>query len=132
MKKEKINKLKDDLSVIKLGETSLVHLLYPTDELVITFAFIYKGYPKLVSSDPFIRLMINAFPLKGVLVDIDFIEIKNDMLIMVNSDNDDYAMTFKISIDNKNKLVEVNMVDSPELGLEEITEDEKKRNQIKV
>ena len=102
MEKEKFDSIIYDQKSIKFGEWSGQHFLFEKESLVIGFSFMHRGYPNHIGSNPEARIMLSVFPLSNLSVDIPLKPINESTLIVVNAENYDYAMTFRLKIDLTN------------------------------
>lgn len=125
MEKELFERIISDNKSIKFGEWNGQHFIFEPENLVIGFFFMHRGYPKNDFSEPDRRIILKVFPHNNLNVDIPLKAIEDTTIIIVNSDNYDYAFTFKLTVDIDNRKVKVKINDMPVLGQTIITDDEK-------
>ena len=130
MEKEIFDTIFNDGKTVKLGECSGQHFLFEKEKLVIGFFFRHRSYPTQFISDDESRIMLSVRPSSNLSVDMPLRKIDISTLILVNTDNYDYAMTFLLNIDLDKRKVEVKIRDIPEMGECIITDAE--RNGIAV
>lgn len=121
---ETLKMLLKDNEVIKFGEWSGNYFLSPNENLVVGFFFMHRGYPRQYSTDPGKRIMLSVFPLQNLNVDIPLKKVANEFVVLANSDNQDYALSYLITIDEEGKSATVKIKDYPEMGSSIITEQE--------
>lgn len=126
MTRERFEEILNDNTVIKFNECSGRYFSNQENKLVVVFFFMHRGFPKQFCSGPEKRIMLSVCSLDNYETDIPLTEIKESILIMVNSEYPEYAMTFIIKIDKTNRKVIVELKDYPKLGHGIITIDEKK------
>ena len=124
MDNEIFKKLCTDNKVIKFGELSGRYFLSQNENLVVGFFFMHRGYPRQYSTDPEKRIILSVFPLENLIVDIPLKKVDNEFVVLANSDNQDYALSYLITIDEEMKSATVKIKDYPEMGSGIITEPE--------
>lgn len=126
MDKETFNNLLKDNKVIKFEEWSgNGFFLSQNKKVVVNFSFDYNGYSRQVSTDSVKRITLYLFPIENLNVDIPLIKVPNEFVVLVNSNNENYALSYLITIDEEIKSATVKIKDYPERGLLGITDVEK-------
>lgn len=99
MDKTRFKELREDNSVIKFEVIGTHFLHVKKNNKVINFSFIYNGAMDSLEIYPEKRIFLNIFPFEKLISGIDTHLYIDDVVILVNSDIYEYAMTFKISVD---------------------------------
>jgi hypothetical protein len=73
--------------------------------LVVGFFFMHWGYPMQYTIDLGKRIILSVFPLDNLNDDIPLKKVTNEFVVLANSDNQDYALSYSITIDEQKKSV---------------------------
>lgn len=124
MDKAKFDELFYDKNVIKIATLGGEFFKDQKESIVVQFVFYHGGgcyiFPRLLDS----RIAITIFPLHKLIDGINPRTIKNEILILANSETWDYALTYKITVDEEKRTVSVILQDVPEMGERFISSDE--------
>jgi len=125
MEREKYDDLFNNDEVVKYTDWSGRHYRSENGILVVVFFFAHRGYPDNYSSNPERRISLSVFPIENLNVEIPLYQVKNDFLVLANTDFPDYALTYRIKINEDAKSAKVLVEDYPLLGESLVTADEK-------
>ncbi len=123
MDKIKFDELLLDKSVIKFGESGGAYFSFKDCELTFYFFFHHRGNPFKNNNQIEERIGILT-PLNPNLGALPLKEISEETLVLVNYDDENFAFTFKITIDKINRQVIVKVIDMPKMGQRIMTEEE--------
>lgn len=126
MDREKYNLLYNNNKVVKYYDWSGRHYESQGGKLVVGFFFTHNGCLDNYLTYPEKRIILNVFPIKNLALDIPLYQIKNNFLVLANTGFPDFALTYRITIDEQEKSAKVIVEDYPALGESLMTEDEKK------
>lgn len=130
MKRNRYDSIINDSESIKMSELE-EHLLYEKQEIVINFFFSHRGIPNTSPiPNSHRRIELSVFRADEFPLEVELKKTEVSTLIVVNSDDPNYAMTFQLQIDSANRRVNIQIADLPELGQEVITEEEKNGVQV--
>lgn len=131
MEKTIFESIINDKKAIKFGICNQQYFIYEPANLVIDFTFSHEGLPNNKFSYPNQRIKLLIFPISNLNINLPLKSVGVSTRIIVNSDNSDYAMTFLLTIDSYNRKIKVIICDLPELGLYNLTDEEKNGIEIK-
>lgn len=109
---------------IEMKYRAALLLLIEAENLVIAFFFSHGGFPKDSASSLDKRVIIEAFPLSQLNIEIPLIPIEHSAIIKVNTEYPDYEMSYLLTLDPINRTVKVCINDMPKQGKSIITEEE--------
>jgi len=117
--------LLNDEKVINFSEWSGKDFISKNNKLVVTFSFRHGGYSSLHFPDPINRITLTVFPLEKLNVHMRLLEIEDEVLILANADDENYALSYILKVNEETNSATVIINDYPEDGTEIITEIEK-------
>lgn len=115
-------------NVTKVNESNSLHLISENGKLIILFVFEHSGLPARSSNDPDRRIILEVFltdNLNPQLTKTKLRQVSNKSIVLVNSNNEDFAFTYTLLVDEERNNVELKILDLPRLGEMLITEEEK-------
>lgn len=130
MKKELFEKIIIDNKTIKFNANNFCFFRFKPDNIIIVFSFEHRGKLKESFLDPNRRIDLSVGHFNQFDKTTAYKEIEETSIILVNSDDFNYAMTFLLTVDPINRIVKVQIQDTPEFAWEDITEEE--RNGIEI
>jgi len=125
MKIEKYQELLADEKVIKIGTIGGGFFKDRNNTIAIQFFFYHPGgffQNNAISNS---RITFSIFPLENLIEEIKPITIIDTILILANSDSLNYALTYRISVNEKERKVTAILLDKPEMGDRLISDDER-------
>lgn len=126
MDKIEYDQLYHDEEVIKYYDCSGQFYKTKDGKLAIGFFFIHKGISNNYSLKPERRITLSVCPIEDLMVDIPLYRSKNNFLVLANTGFPDYALTYRITINENTKSAKVIIESYPVLGGNLITKEEKK------
>jgi hypothetical protein len=123
---ERYQELLNDSSVIKIGDSDNIYFSSENGKLFITFSFYNRGLPGTNNSDISRRIELTVNHNAGFGENKPKLyNARNESLILVNSDDENTAMTFKLKINEEGGNVSVRLDEMPEEGYQLITAEER-------
>lgn len=123
MTREKFDELINNPSIVKIDTVGGGIFKDSEDIVAIQFFFMHAG--DFTELPPKKRLYLSTFPLNNLIPEIKPYPIENNTLtILANADSYEYALTYSLVIDSKERKIEVKMIDHPNVGMSLITKEE--------
>jgi len=117
----KFSNYQSNKAIIKLGSEESVYMFNREYNALISFRYSFTG-KIIANSNDKIYYFFKAYNLYKCPSNLQKIEIEDEILILVNKNQPDYAILYKISVDkNGAKLL---LIEEPEIGKEYLTDNE--------
>lgn len=123
MNREKFDDLINNSAVVKIGTVGGGIFKDSNDIVAIQFFFMHGG--DFSELPPKKRLCLSTFPLKNLIPEIQPYPIENNNLtILANADSYEYALTYSLLVDPKERIIEIKMIEHPNVGMSLVTKEE--------
>ncbi len=132
MDKKTYERYRQDKQIVKLGEYQGRHFLHPETKTVVFFAFFYNGIPYSIYGEPEKRILFDIYDLKRYQGILPLSEINSVQYILANTNHQDFALLFKITIDGKAGKAKLTLQEYPECGVSLITDVERNGIELKL
>lgn len=130
MNNEKFQSLLTDEKVMKVGTIGGGFFKDKGNTIAIQFFFYHPGgffHTNAISNS---RIEFSFFPLENLIKEIKPIIIFDSIIVLANADALHYALSYRITVDEKKHTVSVILEDEPEIGERLISAEE--RNGIEL
>jgi len=113
-----------DNKVIKLNTQSCIYLHSKEADMVIGVFFMHSGFPRHNFFDTNERILLDIFRKAVLTKNFPVLSIIDERKILANADHPNYALTYKVKVNEDDRSATIKIEDYPELGEELITMDE--------
>ena len=124
MEKTKYEELLNDKKCIKIGTMGGGFLKDSAISKIIQFWFSHTGPLNNFTAKPDKRISISLIPENDFLSEIPTILFSGNLLIMVNADIYEYALTFNVYNNIEGRFIKVQIQDMPQIGDSFVTQEE--------
>lgn len=121
---EIFEKFNNDKSVYKFGGWHGEFFLNDENNIIIGFVFLHKGY-KFNTSSSEKRIIYEVIKTESYQGGKPLKRISNEALFLVNVDHPAFSILFKSSIDSKNRIAKLELIEPPKSGLSLLSKEEK-------
>lgn len=126
MTKDLYDKYYNDPDVVKLGECMGAYFQSSDGKFAAFFMFMHFGFPnKHIEGDKRIILSISPFDsFSSLFREKSMMKVEREKIILTNSNRPDYAISYRLEIDEDKECTKVTLLDKPRLGEVLITKEE--------
>jgi hypothetical protein len=101
------------------------------NQVAIELIFGYNGLPHNFNIVPKKRIYLSAFSIEDFSEAISTFPMADSIIVVGNADMEDYAISYELTTDLKQRRVRLKLLDMPELGEQFITDEEKAGIEVK-
>lgn len=128
MDTERYNELFQDKNVVKFNCQKIIGKFFISQNelLVVDFIFDHENFKFTASTYPDKRLILKVYLYEKFNNKENqvLIKINREVMVLLNSNDKDYALTFRIKVDEDELSAEVKLVDWPQVASNLITKEE--------
>lgn len=126
MDQKRFEDLLRDNNVFKIHTSIGGNVFKDSNEVcAIQFVFMHAGDIREHTLPPKKRIFLSVFPFEKLHKEIEAYSFNNSILILVNADDKDYALSYRLVIDEERQIVRLKIEDWPTLGKKFVTYEER-------
>lgn len=126
MDQKRFEELLNDKNVFKIYTPIGGNIFKDSNEVcAIQFVFMHAGDFREHTLPPKKRIFLSVYPFEKLSKEIEAYPINNYILILANADNKDYALSYKLVIDQEQQLIKLKIEDWPTVGDRFVTYEER-------
>lgn len=125
MEISRFNELSNNPATLIIETAGCAYFKDPTDTIAIFFCFCYYGLDSSHKTIPDKRISLKKYLVKDLIPEIKLQTFSDQLVILVNADTFEYALSYELILDEKKRTIELRLLDLPNMAEHFITQEEK-------